>query len=113
MYAGCPPWLRRLVYGLLGFAVVNFFGRLVLEAKGLVPVLEVGFPAVTVSIFSLMVFAAGVGQMQSFLVVRVRLDASLCSKGHPVPLEARCCPACGEAVSPGSGSPVKSSPGHA
>jgi hypothetical protein len=98
MYAGCPPWLRRLVYGLMVFGAINFFGRFALEAKGMMPALEVGFPSVTFSSFSLIVFAAGIGQTVSFLVLRARLDASRCPHGHPVPLEARFCPTCGESV---------------
>lgn len=105
MYTGCPPWLRRLVYGLMIFGAVSLFGRFALEARGLAPALDVGFPSVTFSSFGLIVFSSGVGQMVSFLVLRARLDASRCPRGHPVPLGARFCPTCGEAVATGVTTP--------
>ncbi|MBL8297539.1 MAG: hypothetical protein JNN30_04240 [Rhodanobacteraceae bacterium] len=95
--AGCPRWMRYAMFGLLGYAFLNF---LLCTAAGTAPHHSAGDP---VSPGSLRLFSGhwmafyGIGFAILFSVVRDRslLAAANCPSGHPVNPSASFCPACG------------------
>jgi hypothetical protein len=99
--AGCPAWMRWMLYTLLGYAVVNFVYCMAYLGMGrnhVMPMREAAPPSV-VRMFSghWMVF-----YFTAFAVLYSRTNAPelyrerRCAQGHKVSPLAKYCPECGE-----------------
>lgn len=97
--AGCPRWMRNGLFGLFGYAILNFVVFLITVPKGSMQVGNTAPPTV-VRGFSghWMVFYAG-----AFAVLYSRINAPQfyrerkCPNGHVVSPLAHFCPDCGYA----------------
>ena len=95
--ADCPPWMRRGLYGLFAYAILNFMIGFVSEA---------GHPkdpsgrisSVTVRMFSghwMMFYAAAFAILHSRIRALQLPQVGQCVNGHPVAAMASSCPRCG------------------
>jgi hypothetical protein len=92
---GCRPWMRWLVYGLLGYAVFNFV-RFVINTQGQVPNDDEAF--VGFSGHWMFFYAVAAAILYSAYVVRKHDPARRCPNNHPVSPSALFCEVCGASM---------------
>lgn len=98
MYAGCPAWMRRLTYALLGVGAALFFSSIVLDPGG--PGESPLGPGSSLFLggFGLMAYSAFLAQVYSALHLDHAFPGRRCPNGHVVSPTARFCEQCGQAV---------------
>lgn len=105
MLAGCPPWMRRAVFVLFGYAIVNFLLFLA-AAPSLQNQQEGDLPPAVLRGFSghwMIFYAAAFAVLYSWIRAPQLYRERKCPNGHVVPATARFCPECGQELSGESG----------
>jgi len=98
---GCPGWMRKAVYGLFAYAIVNFVFFIGKAPGRGAPLAGGGTPAVIVRGFSghwMIFYAVSFAVLYSYLHADETDDARRCVNGHRVSAVARFCEACGAPV---------------
>jgi hypothetical protein len=99
---GCPPWMRYMVYGFLGYAVLNF----VIFMANAPPKGGSGpMPAAVVRGFSghwMAFYSVAMATLYSAAHVKDRDAARRCLQGHAVGPLAQFCEQCGQPAVEGS-----------
>lgn len=94
--AGSPIWMRRALYGLIAYAVVNFF--IVVMFMGEKQSTGGGTSAAELRAFSdvwMVFYGAAFALLYSAIHAPPSLRERRCSRGHVVLPTARFCPECG------------------
>ena len=88
---GCPPWMRKILYILFGYAFLSFFAFIVLDANS-------GKEASIVRGFSghwLIFYFAAYAMLYSAIHVDKKDDIRRCANGHPLKANDKYCSQCG------------------
>jgi hypothetical protein len=95
---GCPEWMRRTLYGLFGYAILNFLYFIVVSPGKGAATAAGRAPAIIVRGFSghwMVFYAASFAILFSYLHVDEADDARRCANGHRVSAVAKFCETCG------------------
>jgi hypothetical protein len=99
---GCPDWMRKGVYGLFGYAFVNFLYFIATVPKGRAAAVVAGeTPAVIVRGFSghwMIFYAVSFAILYSYRHAEEADDLRRCPNGHRVSAVAKFCQTCGGGV---------------
>ena len=99
---GCPPWMRHVTFGFLGYAIINFILFVAFDVRGpkgrspggeTPPSVFAGFSGHWMAFYS-MAFAI----LYSAAHVREHGTAGKCPNGHPVAPSASYCEDCGAKI---------------
>ncbi len=103
---GCPDWMRKALYGLFAYALVNFVYFLSVVPKGRPERVAGGVPAMVVRGFSghwMIFYALSFATFYSYLHAEEADGLRRCANGHRVSAVARFCETCGAPVGASSG----------
>jgi hypothetical protein len=98
---GCPDWMRKGVYGLFVYAILNFAYFIATVPKRGAAVVAGETPAAIVRGFSghwMVFYAVSFAILYSYLHVEEADDLRRCANGHRVSAAAKFCEACGAPV---------------
>jgi len=90
--SGCPAWLRRTLYGVIGFGMLNFAYFVVLRKQESVPA------ALFMGGHFMMFYGVAFCVMYSAIHAPALLATRTCSRGHEVSPFDTYCPTCGDTV---------------
>lgn len=90
--SGCPIWLRRTLYGVIGFGMLNFVYFVVFRKQETVPA------ALFMGGHFMMFYGVAFCVMYSAIHAPALLANQTCSLGHVVAPLDRYCPTCGNAL---------------
>lgn len=91
---GCPTWMRRLLWALVGFVVLLAFLPLVLRAHRAYPDITVLFPACFYAVSFCITY--------SLINAEEHDSTRRCLNGHPISPLAKFCEECGAPAAPDS-----------